>query len=309
VPKAKETAKILYIIYIVLTLVELIMLLLGGLSLFESSVLSFGTAGTGGFSIKSSGIAEYSSYVQWVITAFMLIFGINFNLYFLILIKRFKAAICSSELWVYLTIVFASTALITVNISDSFNSITEAIKHSAFQVSSIMTTTGYATNDFNAWPSFAKAVLVLLMFIGGCAGSTAGGLKVSRVVVLCKNVKSNLRHMLHPRSVDSIRFEGKKLDKEIVTNVSSYFAIYFICFTLIFLILSFEQFDLETNVSAVAACFNNIGPGLSKVGPMGGYSIYSPFSKVVLSFAMLLGRLEILPMVLLFSPAVWFKRR
>ena len=199
--------------------------------------------------------------------------------------------------------------MITANIYPIYNNMSDSVRHSVFQVATIISTTGYATADFNLWPSISKAILFVLMFIGACAGSTAGGLKVSRVVVLCKNVKSNLRHMLHPRSVDSIRFEGKKLDKEIVTNVSSYFAIYFICFTLIFLILSFEQFDLETNVSAVAACFNNIGPGLSKVGPMGGYSIYSPFSKVVLSFAMLLGRLEILPMVLLFSPAVWFKRR
>lgn len=309
VPKAKSTAKILYLIYIALTAVQAVLLLCGGMPLFDSLVHSFGTAGTGGFGIKADSLSGYSPYLQWVIAIFMLIFGINFNLYYLILIRRFKSAFKSEELWWYIAIVLISAGVITANIYPVYNNMSDSVRHSVFQVATIISTTGYATADFNLWPSISKAILFVLMFIGACAGSTAGGLKVSRVVVLCKNVKSNLRHMLHPRSVDSIRFEGKKLDKEIVTNVSSYFAIYFICFTLIFLILSFEQFDLETNVSAVAACFNNIGPGLSKVGPMGGYSIYSPFSKVVLSFAMLLGRLEILPMVLLFSPAVWFKRR
>ena len=309
VPKAKSTAKILYLIYIALTAVQAVLLLCGGMPLFDSLVHSFGTAGTGGFGIKADSLSGYSPYLQWVIAIFMLIFGINFNLYYLILIRRFKSAFKSEELWWYIAIVLISAGVITANIYPIYNNMSDSVRHSVFQVATIISTTGYATADFNLWPSISKAILFVLMFIGACAGSTAGGLKVSRVVVLCKNVKSNLRHMLHPRSVDSIRFEGKKLDKEIVTNVSSYFAIYFICFTLIFLILSFEQFDLETNVSAVAACFNNIGPGLSKVGPMGGYSIYSPFSKVVLSFAMLLGRLEILPMVLLFSPAVWFKRR
>lgn len=309
VPKAKETAKILYIIYIVLTLVELIMLLLGGLSLFESSALSFGTAGTGGFSIKSSGIAEYSSYVQWVITAFMLIFGINFNLYFLILIKRFKAAICSSELWVYLTIVFASTALITVNISDSFNSITEAIKHSAFQVSSIMTTTGYATNDFNAWPSFAKAVLVLLMFIGGCAGSTAGGLKVSRVIILFKSIKREFGKLLHPRSVSAVKFEGKTLENSMISGIANYLSIYIICLLVLFLMLSLNGLDFETNFTAATACFNNVGPGMSLVGPYGNYDCFTLFSKSMLSFAMLLGRLEIFPLLLLFHPATWVRTK
>ncbi len=309
VPKAKETAKILYIIYIALTLIQIIMLLFGGLSLYESSVLSFSTAGTGGFTIKSSGLAGYSSYIQWVTTAFMLIYGINFNLYFLILIKRFKAAIFSRELWVYLTIVLTCATLITINIYDRFSSIGEAIKHSTFQVSSIVTTTGFATDDFNAWPSFSKTLLFLLTFIGGCAGSTAGGFKLTRVIILFKSIKKEFGKLLHPRSVSTVKFEGKTLEDDTISGVTNYLAIYIICILILVLILSFNGLDFETNLTASVTCFNNVGPGFSLVGPYGNFDCFSLFSKSVLSFAMLLGRLEIFPLLLLFHPATWVRTK
>ncbi len=309
VPKIKSTAKILYLIYIALTAVQVVLLVLGDMPFFESLIHSFGTAGTGGFGIKWDSISGYSPYLQWVIAIFMLIFGINFNLYYLILIKKIRTALRSEELWSYIGIVLISSGLIACNVYPVYKNLSDSLRHSVFQVASIITTTGYVTTDFNLWPTFSKAILFILMFIGGCAGSTAGGFKVSRVVMLFKTVRANLKHMLHPRSVDSMRLEGKKVDATIAGNVTSYLAIYFICFTTIFLIISLEPFDLETNITAVASCFNNVGPGLSKVGPMGGYSIYSPLSTWVLSAAMLLGRLEILPMILLFSPSVWLRRR
>ncbi len=308
VPKIKSTAKILYLIYIVLTAVQVILLLCGEMNLFESLVYSFGTAGTGGFSVYADSLTGYNAYTQWVITVFMLIFGVNFNLYYLIIIKKLRTAIKSEELWWYIGIVAVSAALITYNIYPLYENLSNSLRHSMFQVATIISTTGYATADFNMWPSLSKAILFILMFVGACAGSTAGGLKVSRIVLLFKSVRANLKRMLHPRSVDSVRLEGKRIDAPTVTNVTVYLAIYFICFTVIFLLISFENFDFETNISAVAACFNNVGPGFGKVGPMGNFDIYTPFSKLVLSFAMLLGRLEIMPLILLFSPSVWLAK-
>ncbi len=310
-PKARDTAVILYLIYIVLTIVEIVMLFLGGMSLFESSVLTFGTAGTGGLAILPDGISSYSPYCQWVIAIFMLIFGINFNLYFLILIGKLKFAIKSSELWVYFGIVASAIALISANINHLYSSFAETVRHSTFQVASIISTTGYATTDFNLWPTLSKTVITLLMFCGACAGSTAGGLKVSRVMMLFKIVGKEIRHLLHPRSVDTVRLEGKSVEEETVKNVSSYFIIYFICFFAVFLLLSFDpaNYSVETNFSAVNACFNNIGPGFNEIGPMGNFDGYSYFSKIVLSFAMLLGRLEIFPMIVLFAPAAWRRNK
>ena len=307
VPKIKSTAKILYLIYIVMTAIQVIMLLCGEMNLFESLVYSFGTAGTGGFSIDADSLTGYSSYTQWVITIFMLIFGVNFNLYYLIIIKKIRTAVKSEELWWYIGIVAVSSALIAFNIYPLYENVSDSLRYSMFQVATIISTTGYATADFNLWPSLSKAILFILMFIGACAGSTAGGLKISRVVLLFKTIRTNLKRMLHPRSVDSVRLEGKSVDAATVTNVTAYLAIYFMCFTLIFLVISFENLGIETNISAVAACFNNVGPGFDKVGPIGNYDIYSPLSKVILSFAMLLGRLEIMPIILLFSPFVWFR--
>ena len=307
-PRARDTASILYKIYVGMTLLQIILLWIGGMPLFESIVHAFGTAGTGGFGVKADSIAGYSPYLQWVITVFMLLFGINFNLYYLLLIRRFRAAAQSSECWYYLGIVGVCIALITANIMPLYNNFREALRLSAFQVASIVTTTGYATADFNLWPQFSKAILLLMMIMGACAGSTGGGLKVSRTVMLFKMVGKEIRHLLHPRSVNSVRFEGKHVDGATLKSVSSYFAIYIICILAICLILSLEPFDLETNLSATLACFNNIGPGLAAVGPASNYAAYSPLSKLVLSLAMLLGRLEIYPLLLTLIPTTWIRK-
>ena len=309
VPKAKQTAKILYLIYIILTVVEIIFLLFGGMSLFESLIHAFGTAGTGGFGIKADSIASYSPYIQWVITAFMLLFGINFNLFYLIILGRVKNALKSSELWCYISIVAASVTVICINIAGTFQSFADCIRTSAFQVASIITTTGYSTVDFNLWPEFSKTILLILMFIGGCAGSTAGGLKVSRIVLIFKMIKKELRHMLHPRSVSSVKFEGKKVDGITQNSVYSYFTIFMVSFFAVLLVLSFEDFDFLTNFTAVSACINNIGPGLGLVGPAGSFAGFGELSKLALSFAMLLGRLEIYPLLFLFTPSVWMKNK
>ncbi len=310
VPKVTSTAKILYLIYIALTSIEIILLLCGGMSLFESLVFSLGTAGTGGFSIYSDGLAGCNPYSQWVITVFMLLFGINFNLYYLLLMRKAHSIFKSEELWTYLGIVAVSVGAITYNIYPIVGNLSDSLRQSAFQVASIISTTGYATTDFNLWPTLPKTILFILMFTGACAGSTAGGFKLSRVILLFKQIRANLRHMLHSRSVESLRFEGKKVDNSTVVNVTTYLALYFLCLTAIFLLISvFDSFDLETNISAAASCFNNIGPGFSLIGPMSNYSCYSDISTWVLSFAMLLGRLEILPIILLFAPSAWAKDR
>ncbi len=308
VPKIRDTAKILYLIYVVMTAVEVVFLLAGGMSLFESIVHSFGTAGTGGFGVKASSIGEYSPYIQWVITIFMLLFGVNFNLYYLILIKRFRSAVKSSELWCYFAIVLASVTAIAFNIYPLYQNISEVIRTSSFQVASIITTTGYATVDFALWPSFSKTIIIALMFIGGCAGSTAGGMKVSRILLGFKSVLRDLKKMIHPRSVGTVRYEGRSLDSATSNGIASYFTVYFLLFFVLLILLSFEPYDFETVFSAVAACFNNVGPGLSLAGPNANYSFFSVFSKYLLSFAMLFGRLEIYPMLLALTPSFWKKK-
>ena len=309
VPRVKDTAKILYLIYIFLTVLQTVLLLAGGMSLFDSLVHTFGTAGTGGFGTKADSIASYSPYCQWVIAIFMLIFGVNFNLYYLLLLRRIRTALKSSELWCYISVVFVSVAAITVNIAPIYKNFSTALRNSTFQVASIISTTGFATADFDLWPGLSKAILLLLMFCGACAGSTAGGLKVSRVVMLFKSVTKEIRKMLHPRSIGKVHFEGKSVEDSTLSSVSTYFVIYMICFFMIFLLISFEPFGLESNFSAVAACFNNIGPGFSAVGPTASYAGYTGFSKIILSFAMLLGRLEIFPIVVFLSPRTWMKKK
>ncbi|MBO5321520.1 MAG: TrkH family potassium uptake protein [Clostridia bacterium] len=311
-PRVKSTAKILYLIYIFLSALQVAFLLFGGMSLYESLIHMFGTAGTGGFSVNADSIASYSPYLQWVITIFMIIFGVNFNLYYFILAKRFKAVLKSEEFWVYLSVAFVSSGVIAVNIFNNIRemaTVSDSIRHAAFQTASIMTTTGYATTDFNLWPTLSKTILLLLMFIGACAGSTAGGLKVSRVIMLFKSIKANLKHALHSRSVETVKFEGKPLDREMVSGVNGYLCIYVFCFAAIVVILGFDIFDFETNFSAAAACFNNVGPGFGFVGPAASYADYSVISKLTLSAAMLLGRLEIYPIILLFSPHIWTKKK
>lgn len=309
VPRIKDTALILYLIYIGMTVIETIMLLFGGMSFFESLLHAFGTAGTGGFGIKRDSIAGYSPYIQWVITVFMVLFGVNFNLYYLALLRKFKAVVTSTELWAYLGIIISSVAVISWNIRHLFVGAEETVRAAAFQVSSIISTTGYATTDFNLWPNLSKNILLILMFIGGCAGSTAGGIKVSRIVLLFKLISNEVKRMLHPRSVSSLRFEGKTVDGHTRKGVSNYFLIYFVCLIAIFLALSFEPFDFETNFTAVVTCFNNVGPGFGAVGPTGGFGDYSAFAKIVLSFAMLLGRLEIFPIIIALAPVSWARNK
>ena len=308
VPKMRDTAIILYLIYIVLTVIEIVLLILGGMPLYDSIVHSFGTAGTGGFGIKSDSIASYSPYLQWVITVFMMIFGVNFNLYYLIFTKKIKSVFRSEELWTYIGIGIVSTVVIAFNIRDMYSSLGETIRVSSFQVSTIITTTGYATTDFNLWPDLSKTILLLLMFIGSCAGSTAGGFKISRVILLFKMIKREIKSLIHPRAVDVVRFEGKKVDDPVLKSLSAYFAIYVACFIGIFLLISFDGFDIVTNLSASAACFNNIGPGFNAVGPAANYAGYSVFSKLVLSLAMLLGRLEIYPILFVMSRKTWAQK-
>ncbi len=304
VPKARQTARILYIIYILLTFLQFILLLLGKMPVFESAIHTLGTAGTGGFGVRADSIAGYSPYLQWVITVFMFIFGINFNIFFLLIIGRFKTTFKSQELWAYISIVLLSTITIAFNISSQYSSFGESLRHAAFQVTSFISTTGYTSAGYNSWPSLARAVLLVLMFVGACAGSTAGGLKVSRVVILCKAIHKRMRRVLYPRTVKAVQFEGKSLDDETITGVLSYFAIYILCFTVLFLVISLEPFSMETNFSAVAATFNNVGPFF---GELANFADYSIFSKLILSFAMLLGRLEIYPMLILFMPFTWKK--
>ncbi len=315
VPKVRDTAKILYLVYIVMTVVMTLLLWCKDMNLFESLVHTFGTAGTGGFGVKNDSIGSYSAYSQWVITVFMLLFGINFNLYCLILFKRVKAALRSGELWCYLSIVAVSVLVITLNITsvtaDACSSLGDTVRHSAFQVASIITTTGFSTVDFNMWPAFSKMLLVILMFIGGCAGSTAGGLKVSRIILMFKAVRRNLKHMIHPRSVNSVHFEGKTLSTSTLHSVSSYVVVYMIIFFTVMLLLSLDPMkalDTETAFTATAACFNNVGPGLGAVGPASNYAALAVGSKWLLSLAMLLGRLEIFPILLALSPSTWAKK-
>ena len=308
VPRAKDTAKILYLIYVVLTVVEMVVLYFGGMSMFDSIVHTFGTAGTGGFGIKADSVAGYNVFCQNVIATFMILFGINFNLYYLILIRRFKSAFKSTELWVYLGIIAVSVGVIAINIYPEVSSIADSLRLSFFQVSSIITTSGFSTADFNLWPSLSKAVLVALMCLGACAGSTGGGLKISRVVILFKLILREIKRMIHPRSVTAVKFEGKSVDDQTLNSVATYFAVYALVMISTALVISAEPFDFETNITAVIATFNNIGPGLGEVGPASSFAAYSPFSKLVFSFAMLLGRLEIFPLIIALSPSTWRKK-
>lgn len=310
VPKMKDTAKILYLIYIALTLLEMVILICGGMPIFDSIVHSFGTAGTGGFGIRSDSIGSYAPHLQWTIAIFMLMFALNFNLYYLALIRRFRSVFLSKELWTFLLIVGFSITVITIDIYPRFSSFEESLRHATFQTSSIISTTGYTSADYGEWSTLSKSILLILMFIGGCAGSTAGGLKVSRIMLLGKMIKREFKRMLHPRSVGVIKFNGKKVDNSTLTGVSNYLAIYVLLFVLIFfsLCLFNSNFNIETNLSAAASCFNNIGPGLDKVGPSYSFAEYSNISKFILSISMLLGRLEIYPILIALSPSTWAKK-
>lgn len=308
VPKMKQTTRILYIIYIVLTVVNVIFLLIGGMPLFDSIVHAVGTAGTGGFGIKADSFGSYSPYLQWVTTVFMFIFGVNFNIYYLVISGKFKTIFKSTELKFYLAVVALAITLISINIYPIFGSVSDAVRHAAFQTGTVMSTTGYATTDFNQWPAFSKAIIFLLMFMGGCAGSTAGGFKCSRIVILIKKVRREVKKLLHPRSVNAMHFEGKGVENQVISSVSAYTIVYIMLMCAVFVIISLDGFDFETNISATVSCVNNVGPAFSVAGPASNYAAFSPLSKIVLSFAMLFGRLEIYPMLIALSPSTWSKK-
>ena len=307
VPKVQSTAKLLYGLYFALSILQLILLLLGGMPLFDSLCTVFGTAGTGGFGIKNDSFGSYSTYLQSVVTVFMILFGINFNVYFLFYMKKPKDAFkCEEARW-YLGIIAVSTLIITFFIRDYYPNIFQSFHHAAFQVGSIITTTGFATADFNLWPTVPKNLLVALMFCGACAGSTGGGMKVSRILLLFRTMINEVHSNLRPNSVKRVYFEEKPVDKEILRSVSVFLATYFFIFSISLLLIGIDNFDLTTNFTAVAATFNNIGPGLELVGPTQNFSIYSNFSKIILIFDMLAGRLELYPMLILFSRNTWRK--
>ena len=298
-PKAKNNAKLLYGIYIVLTLLETVLLLAGGMPVFDSIVHALGTAGTGGFGIKADSIASYSAYLQWVITVFMLLFGVSFNIYCLMLVRRWREALRSNELRCYLGIFAAATVIVCINIYPMYGSVSDVIRLSSFQTASIITTTGYATADFNTWPQLSKAVLFILMFCGGCMGSTAGGLKISRVTVLAQVCANEMRRSINPRSVNSVKLNGSVLTSEQEQGVLSYLALYIAVIAVTFILISVNGLGFEEDISAVVSCVNNIGPGFGLIGPAGSYAAYSGFAKIVLSIAMLIGRLEIYPLLAL----------
>ena len=308
-PHLRQTAMILYGIYILLTALCIVCLLLGGMPVFDSFCIAFGTAGTGGFAIKNSSMGGYSYFLQTVVTVFMFLFGVNFSLYYMLLLRKFKAVFKNEELRLYFGIAASSIVLIAINISCMYNTVYEAVHHAAFQVVSIMTTTGYGTVDFEQWPAFSKAILLSLMFIGASAGSTGGGLKVSRVLLLMKSIRRTVRKALHPRRVQPVYMDGRAVSEEVCDNVNAYLAIYCVILVLSFAIISVDGFSIGTNFSAVASCFNNIGPGFELVGATQNFSIYSDLSKIILSLDMLLGRLEIFPLLLLLSPDTWSRRR
>lgn len=305
VPKARYTALILYGIYLGMTVLEIVLLLISRMPVFDALTLTFGTAGTGGFGVRNDSLASYTMLQQGIITVFMILFGVNFNFYFLLLLRKFRRAAGIEEVRWYFLIILAAIAAITVNVRPFFGSVFEAVHHVAFQVGSVITTTGYSTVDFDLWPAFSKTVLLLLMFIGACAGSTGGGIKVARIVQLAKSVRHELHCVLHPKSVRAIYSDGKPLTQEVIHSTSVYFVAYMFLFAASLLLITLDGFDLVTNFTAVASAFNNIGPGLAKVGPACNFSLYSNFSTLVLTFDMLAGRLEIFPLILLFSRDTW----
>lgn len=307
VPKVKKTAITLYGLYLLLTVIQILFLLAGRMPVFDALTITFGTAGTGGFGIKNDSMAGYSAYIQVVVTIFMILFGINFNLYYLIYKRRFKEIRYCTEVFVYLGVIAAAIGLITWNISGMYRHLGTACKDAAFQVGSIITTTGYSTTDFDLWPSFSKTILVVLMFIGACAGSTGGGIKVSRIVIIFKTVAKELDYIVHPNNVRKIKVEGKQLEHTVLRSTNVFIMAYLFVFVLSLLVISLDNFDFTTNFTAVAATLNNIGPGLAGVGPMSNFGAYSPLSKIVLTFDMIAGRLELFPVLILFFWRTWKK--
>ena len=308
VPKMRKTAAILYLIYIGLTVINILFLLAGKMPLFEAVCTAFGTAGTGGFGVKNDSMASYGPYVQNVTTVFMLLFGINFSCYYLLLLGQFRSVFKDEELRLYLAIVAGSILLICLNIYHIYGNVADTLRHTAFQVSSIITTTGYTTADYDVWPSFSKAILLGLMMVGACAGSTGGGFKVVRLLLLVKSLKRNIQSVTRPRTVQVVRSNGQPVSELVLDNTNAYLCAYVAIMVLSIIVISVDGFSLTTNLSAVFACFNNIGPGMDAVGPTCNFSGFSDFSTLVLSLNMLAGRLEIFPILVLFSPKTWKRR-
>ena len=308
VPRMRKTAGILYILYIGLTFLNVIFLLIGKMPLLEAVCTAFGTAGTGGFGVKNDSLAGYSPYIQNVTTVFMTLFGINFSCYYLMLLGNVRAVFKDEELRLYVGTLVVSTALITLNLRGVYSTLGETLRHAAFQVSSIMTTTGFATTDFGQWPAFSQSILLILMVVGACAGSTGGGLKCVRALLLFKVLRRNIHQVLHHRRVQSIRVNDQVMDEKVLDSANAYLAAYVIILFASFVVISLDGFSVGTNFSAVLACFNNIGPGLEAVGPTCNYAAYSVLSKLVLIADMLAGRLEIFPILVLFSHSTWKQR-
>ena len=309
VPKARSTAKILYQMYFVLTAAEVVLLMFGGMNLYDALVHSFSTAGTGGFSNRNSSVAFYdSAYIDGVITVFMILFGINFNLYFLLLLKNWKSVLKNEELRAYLGIIAAAVAVITINILSIYENVFHAFRYASFQVASVITTTGFYTADYELWPELSKVVLLTVMFIGACAGSTGGGIKVCRFVILCKSIRQEIRKILHPNVVTMVKINGKKVSNDTMRGINTFFAAYIFILVMSVLIVSVDNFDFATSFSGVLTTINNVGPGISKVGPAENFHMFSPLSKLVFCFDMLVGRLEIFPYLLLLSPDLWRRR-
>ena len=305
VPRVRETAMILYGIYTAMTLLQIILLVVGKMPVFDAFCISFGAAGTGGFGIKNDSMAGYASHLQVIVTVFMILFGVNFNIYYLILCRKFRQAFRSEELKAYLGIIGASILIMTWNIRSFFPTLGEALRHAAFQVGSIITTTGYATTDFDLWPQLSKTLLLILMFTGACAGSTGGGIKVSRLLIMAKTVKKELFSFAHPRGIKKIKMDGHPVAHETVRAVNIFLIAYMLITAFSVLLISLDDYSFTTNFSAVAATLNNIGPGLDQVGPVENFHLFSPFSKCVLIFDMLAGRLELFPLLILFAPTTW----
>ena len=308
VPHVKDTAKILYGMYIALTLCEIAMLCVFHMPLYDALVTTFGTVGTGGFGIYNSSIGGYSPEIQVVVTVFLVFSGINYTAYFYILSYKFKEAFRIEEVRWYLIIFFSAVAIITYNIRGLYTSLGESLRHAAFQVASIITTAGFATTDFDLWPELSKCILVIIMIIGSCSGSTAGGMKISRVLMLIKTIKKELSLIVHPREVRKIRMDGRVLDHETLRNTNVFFVVYFVILLTSTLLISIDNFDFTTNFTAAIATLNNIGPGLAMVGPTRNFAIYSPFSKFILMFNMLAGRLELFPLVIMMLPTTWKRK-
>lgn len=309
VPKARDSAKILYGMYLVLTVIEVFFLLAGGMNLYDSIVHSFSTAGTGGFSNRNASIAYYdSAYIDGVITVFMLLFGINFNIYYLLLLKKVKDVFRNEELRVYLGIVLTTAIVITTNVLHIYKNVFQAFRYAVFQVGSIMTTTGFVTADFNQWPEFSKCILLMLMVAGACAGSTGGGIKISRVIILFKCIRCEMHRMMHPKSVSVVKVNGKKVSPETIRGVNLYFIAYAMILIVSVLIVSLDNFDFATSFSGVLTTLNNIGPGIAQVGPIENFAKFSVLSKLVFCSDMLVGRLEIFPILMLFSGDMWRKK-